>query len=386
MAGTTHDGQRAIIVGAGIGGLATAIALARRGWQVEILERAAEIGEAGSGLTVWANGLRALDVLGVGAQVRERAMADTDAGIRDPGGRWLTRTDTDALARRFGEVVMIPRTDLFEILRGALPPGSVRLGCAVTGVEHVDGGVEVAHSGGVATGDLVVGADGIHSAVRQAVFCGAPAPRYAGYTAWRMITAHPVPALHDGGQTWGRGERFGVIALPDDRVYMFGVADSAPGLRGPDGEYAEVRRRFGTWHDPIPALLDAVDPAAVLRHDIYELPPLSSYVLGRIALLGDAAHAMTPNMGQGANQGLEDAVTLAALLDRIDSVPAALAEYDRVRRPRTQDIARRSHRIGVLAQLSSAPAVFLRDSVLRLTPGRAMLGSFAPALTWHPPE
>ncbi|WP_280488053.1 hypothetical protein [Nocardia cyriacigeorgica] len=90
-------------------------------------------------------------------------------------------------------------------------------------------------------------------------------------------------------------------------------------------------------------------------------------------------------MGQGANQGLEDAVTLAALLDRIDSVPAALAEYDRVRRPRTQDIARRSHRIGVLAQLSSAPAVLLRDTVLRLTPGRAMLGSFAPALTWQPP-
>lgn len=180
MAGATHDGRRAIIVGAGIGGLATAIALARRGWQVQILERAAEIGEAGSGLTVWANGLRALDVLGVGAQVRARAMADTDAGIRDPGGRWLTRTDTDELARRFGEVVMIPRTDLFEILRGALPPDSVRLGCAVTGVDDLDGGVEVAYSGGVATGDLVVGADGIHSAVRHAVFSGAPAPRYAG--------------------------------------------------------------------------------------------------------------------------------------------------------------------------------------------------------------
>ncbi|WP_280471786.1 FAD-dependent oxidoreductase [Nocardia cyriacigeorgica] len=385
MTGTTHDGRRAIIVGAGIGGLATAIALARRGWQVQILERADEIGEAGSGLTVWANGLRALDVLGVGAQVRARAMADTDAGIRDPAGRWLARTDTDELARRFGEVVMIPRTDLFEILREALPPDSVRLGCAVTEVGHLDGGVEVVHTGGVATGDLVVGADGIHSAVRQVVFSGAPTPRYAGYTAWRMITAHPVPALHDGGQTWGRGERFGVIALPDDRVYLFGVADSAPGLRGPQGEYAEVRRRFGAWHDPIPALLDAVDPATVLRHDIYELPPLSSYVLGRVALLGDAAHAMTPNMGQGANQGLEDAVTLAALLDRIDSVPAALAEYDRVRRPRTQDIARRSHRIGVLAQLSSAPAVLLRDTVLRLTPGRAMLGSFAPALTWQPP-
>lgn len=385
MAETTHSGRRAIIVGAGIGGLATGIALARRGWQVEILERAAEVGEAGSGLTLWANGLRALDVLGIGARVRERAMADTDAGIRNPAGRWLTRTDTDELARRFGEVVMIPRTDLFEILHDALPPDSVRLGCAVTGVEHLSDGVEVTHSGGVSTADLVVGADGIHSAVRQAVFPGAPTPRYAGYTAWRMITAHPVPALHDGGQSWGRGERFGIIALPDDRVYMFGVADSAPGLRGPDGEYAEVRRRFGTWHDPIPALLDAVDPAAVLRHDIYELPPLSSYVLGRIALLGDAAHAMTPNMGQGANQGLEDAVTLAALLDRNASVPAALAEYDQVRRPRTQDIARRSHRIGVLAQLSSAPAVLLRDTVLRLTPGKAMLGSFAPALTWQPP-
>ncbi|MFE3446991.1 FAD-dependent monooxygenase [Nocardia sp. NPDC059180] len=382
---TNRDGsRRAIIVGAGIGGLATATALAQCGWQVEILERAAEVGEAGSGLTLWANGLRALDRIGLGAQVREQAMAETDAGIRNPVGRWLTRTDTAEMARRYGEVVMIHRYDLFDIMRRALPPDAVRLGCAVTGVEHRGDRVEVTHSGGVSCADLVVGADGIHSAVRKAVFPGAPEPRYAGYTAWRTITAHPVPELHDGGQTWGHGERFGIIALPDDRVYMFGVANSAPRLRGPDGEYAELRRRFGTWHDPIPALLDAVDPAAVLRHDIYELPPLSSYVLGRIALLGDAAHAMTPNMGQGANQGLEDAVTLAALLDRIESVPTALAEYDLVRRPRTQDIARRSHRIGVAAHVSSAPVVLLRDALLRLTPGRAMLRSFAPALTWQP--
>jgi 2-polyprenyl-6-methoxyphenol hydroxylase-like FAD-dependent oxidoreductase len=386
MAATRHTGQRAIIVGAGIGGLATAVALARRGWRIEILERAAAVGEAGSGLTLWANGLRALDRIGLGDLVRERAMADTDAGIRRPDGRWLTRTDTAELERRFGEVVMIPRADLFEILSSAVPAETVRLGCTVTGVEHADDQVEVVHSGGVSSADLVIGADGIHSAVRQTVFPGAPAPRYAGYTAWRMITAHPVPALHDGGQSWGRGERFGIIALPDDRVYMFGVANSAPGLRASDGEYAEVRRRFGAWHDPIPALLDAVAPGSVLRHDIYELPPLSSYVLGRVALLGDAAHAMTPNMGQGANQGLEDAVTLAALLDRSDAVPAALAEYDRIRRPRTQDIARRSRRIGIAAHLSSAPAVLVRDTLLRLTPGRAMLGSFAPALTWQPPE
>lgn len=377
--------RRVIVAGAGIGGLATAVALSRRGWDVEVLERADTVGEAGSGLTLWPNGLRALDAMDLGAAVRERTITETTAGIRDPRGRWLIRTDTDEMARRYGSTVMISRSDLFTILHRAVPEAGLRLRVTVSGIETGADRVRVVHSAGSSEADLVVGADGIRSAVRRWVCPEAREPRYAGYTAWRMITSRPVPALREGGETWGRGERVGIVALADGRVYMFGAADAPAGQRGPDGELAELRRRFGGWHDPIPALLDAIDEKDVLRHDIYELPALPTYVRGRVALLGDAAHAMTPNMGQGANQALEDAVTLAALLDRSVGIENALAEYDRVRRPRARSIATRSHYIGVVAQWDSILSR-IRDSALRLIPAGALMRGMGSVMAWEPPD
>lgn len=376
---------RAVVVGAGIGGLAAAVALRRRGWDVEIIERSAAVGESGSGLTIWSNGLRGLDSIGLGTRVRARAMAETAAGIRNPRGQWLIRTDTTELVRRYGDVVMIPRADLFDILRSAVDDLDVRVGIAVCGVEGHDRGARVMHEAGTSAADLIVGADGIHSEVRRWVCPQAAPPRYSGITAWRTITPPRVPPLRAGGQTWGHGEQVGMIPIADGRVYLFGAAVVPAGRRTPGDELGELRRRFGHWHEPIPSLLATVGEADVLRHDIYELPPLPTFVRGRVALLGDAAHAMTPNLGQGANQAIEDAVTLAALLDRRDDVDIALREYDRIRRPRTQAIARRSHRIGAVARLTSAPAV-ARDAALRMLPGRALIRGMGSALSWTPPD
>jgi 2-polyprenyl-6-methoxyphenol hydroxylase-like FAD-dependent oxidoreductase len=378
--------EKAIVVGGGIGGLAAARALIGRGWDVEVLERAPEFGEVGAGLSLWANGVRALDALGLGDRVRDRAMVETSGGIRDSAGRWLSRTDVDEVERRYGPVVMLHRADLLEVMREAVPAEALRVGAEVKDIRTAGDQVEVVHTGGVERADLVVGADGIHSAVRRSVWPGAPEPVYAGYTAWRLI-AEPSERIDLGGETWGRGERVGFATLPDGRVYLFGVASVPAGERndGGRGELAELKRRFGGWHDPIPELLNATDPDAVMRHDIYELPPLKTFVAGRVALLGDAAHAMTPNMGQGANQALEDAVTLAALLDSHADVESALVAYDKERRPRAQAIARRSHQIGVMAQWSWGPAAAARNLVLRLTPSSAMLRSLGPALSWKPP-
>lgn len=376
--------RTAIVVGGGIGGLATSVALLKRGWEVEVLERAPAFEEVGAGLSLWPNAVRALDALGLGEQVRAKALVEAAAGIRRVSGRWLSRTDTEEVARRYGPLVMIHRADLLDILRMAASAAALRAGVEVREVRPIRAAIEVAHDGGASRADLVVGADGIRSAVRRSLWPDAPEPRYAGYTAWRLI-ADPGTRVIAGGETWGRGERFGIAPLPDGRVYAFATANRPAGERSPRGELAELRDRFGDWHEPIPTLLHVASEEAVMRNDVEELPPLATYVSGRAALLGDAAHAMTPNMGQGACQALEDAVTLAALLDADPTVETALAAYDAERRPRAQWVARRSHRIGVIGQWSSAPAAALRAALMWMTPNSSLLRSLAPVLSWTPP-
>ena len=365
--------KKAVVVGGGIGGLAAAVALGRRGWQVEVLEQADRSAGAGAGLSLWPNALRALEELGLADAVRARAALGGPAGIRDRGGRWLSRTDTAEIGRRYGRVAMVHRADLLGILLDAVPGPALRHGVTVRGVRP-DG--TVLHSAGTSRGDLVVGADGIHSAVRRTLWPDAAPPRYAGYTAWQTVTA-PVP-VGDSSESWGHGERFGYAELADGRVYCFAVAN-AP--QGRDGEgLAGLRRRFAGWHDPIPALLAAAGPDEVLHHDLFDLPPLPTYVRGGVVLLGDAAHAMTPNLGQGACQALEDAVVLAAALDGGGGLPA----YDRQRRPRTRMVAARARRLGTVAQWAWPPAVALRNTALRLTPRSSFVRSLAPLVEWTP--
>ncbi|MBB5075012.1 FAD-dependent monooxygenase [Nonomuraea endophytica] len=365
--------MKVIIVGGGIGGLATAVALHQRGIQVEVLERAAEFTEVGAGLSIQPNGLRALDALGLGEHLRAGVLAGPPAGIRNSRGDWLIRNDVDDLKRRFGPWVTVHRAALIGLLRAAVPAEALRPGTAVQEVRP-DGTVR--HSGGVSTADVVVGADGVHSVTRGSLWPSLSSPRYVGYTTWRFI-APPQP-VEESVETWGRGERFGYLPMPDGRIYCYVMANAPAGS---DIGLNELRERFARWHRPIPALLESVAEEAVLQRDTHELPKLPTYVSGNVALLGDAAHAMTPNLGQGACQALEDAVTLAHTLDTLGP-RAGLAAYDRARRPRTQMIVRRSRQVGAPAHWTSTPMTTLRDAALPLLPKMFFNRSLTPTYTW----
>jgi 2-polyprenyl-6-methoxyphenol hydroxylase-like FAD-dependent oxidoreductase len=374
--------RTAVIAGGGIGGLAAAIALSRAGWQVEVLEQAPEFGEVGAGLTLWPNALRALDHIGLGDEIRATGRIEATAGIRDSRGRWLVSMDTSELDRRFGPTVALHRADLLKTLQAAVPAGALHAGTKITKVRLDGEGVVVTHSAGESKADLLVGADGLRSVVRGQFWPGSD-PRYTGFTAWRMVLDRPGERLSTGGQFLGRALEFGLLQLPRDQVYMFAGAIAPEGVTSPDGELAELLRRFGDWTEPIGELLAQVPPEHVLHHDLYRVPKLRTYTHGPVVLVGDAAHAMTPNMGQGGCQALEDAVTLGAVID--DDVPAALARYDSLRRPRTQSIARSSQAAGHVSMLKPAALVRLRDMAMRLMPASAMMRSFAKLFSWAPP-
>ncbi|WP_350276419.1 FAD-dependent monooxygenase [Kribbella sp. HUAS MG21] len=371
-------GRQALIVGAGLGGLATAIALRRRGWGITVFERAPELAEVGAGISLWPNAVRALDLLGVGDEVRAVGGIEAAAGFRDAAGRRLFRSDIAAIDELYGQTLMIRRPALLDILKAAVPSDAVTLDTevAVTGDRPT-----ITYDGREHTADLVVGADGIHSTVRSRLWPTAKRPEYAGYTTWRFIT----PPLHldaEASESWGRGERVGIFPLADGSIYSYLTASTPPGITYAD-DLTELRRRFGHWHDPIPAMLDSVTNDDVLHHDIYSLPPLPSYVSGRAALIGDAAHAMTPDFGQGGGTALEDAVELAEALDANPDVESGLRDYDVRRRRRTQAIARQSGWFGVFAQASGPLTSAVRDTAARLLPARIMLRSLRPMLTWH---
>jgi 2-polyprenyl-6-methoxyphenol hydroxylase-like FAD-dependent oxidoreductase len=356
-----------VIAGAGIGGLTLACALARGGRAVRVLEQAGALQPAGAGIALARNALRALAHIGLEALVREAGHPLLEAAICNHRGKTLLAAP---VPDTMGVTLAFARSDLQRVLLDAFP-GTVELGRRVVGYRQAvgAGAVEVLlETGETLEAELLVGADGLRSAVRRTMRGEEPV-RYAGYTSWRALV-DGWPAAVRFTESWGAGARFGIVPLRAGRVYWFAAADAPEGLRDPADAVGALRTRFARWHAPIDDLLAATPPERLLRTDIHDRRPVDSWVDGRVALLGDAAHPMTPNLGQGGCQAIEDAVVLADVLARHDDVSAALAGYERRRIGRANSFVARSYNFGRLAHLRAAPLRWLRDRALRAVPSR----------------
>lgn len=363
--------MKAILIGAGIGGLATAIALRKAGIETEIFERAAAIHEVGAGISLWANAIRALAQLGLGPAIHNRSVAYTRTAILRSGGRPIAGNSLAELAQSLGPVVIVlHRADLLSLLSEPVKD-AIRLNHQCTGFEQLADSVVARFSNGSeARGDILIAADGIRSAIRNQLHPGEPV-RYSGYAAWRSVTRFDATGLTE---SWGPGRRFGIVPMSGGLVYWFATRNAPQGETDPPGKSRQtLLEMFRDFHAPVPALIDATEESAILRNDVLDRAPLRSWGRGRVTLLGDAAHPMTPNLGQGGCQAIEDALVLARSLASHPSPDQALRAYETERIARTTPIVLRSRQIGAIAQIENPLACRIRDSLFSRVPAGVTL-------------
>ena len=357
----------------GIGGLCTAISLQNYGIAVEVYEQAPEPRAAGAGLTLWANAIRALRQMGADKAIATAYREDKGNAIHRWNGEVLSAIDAHILESQYGSVtIAVHRVDFMHALTAQVGD-VIHYGKRLTQYTQDANSITASFEDGTQTsGDILIGADGIHSIVRQQMFPDAY-PMFRGYAAWRAV----LPFAHSRvnqmwGETWGRGARFGIVPLSDERVYWFAPVNR-PQNSPFDDHKAALMEVYGNWHNPIPAIIDETPDDALLYNDIEDLDPLSTWIDGRAVLLGDAAHAMTPNMGQGACQAIEDAVALAEALRQYQHFEVAFDAYERKRLSHTRKVVMRSRKIGQMGQLSNPVLVKLRDTITRATPSSIAL-------------
>jgi salicylate hydroxylase len=369
---------RVAIIGGGIGGLTAANALLRAGVEVSVYEAAGELKEIGAGVALHANAMRVLRFIGVEEAVRKVA-GKTDYAVTRDGvsGRIISKTSRVRQVELQGiEPATVHRADLLDVLAAALPAGIASLGKKCVSVESGESSATARFADGTtAEADVIIGADGIHSAVRTALF-GPDAPRFTGKICYRSVI--PTAAVRggalsdvaaDNGQWLGphgtivlyplRGEELiNVVCHYDDDSYRHEswVTECAR---------AEVLERYAGWHQSLLRLFEAGD--TWYKWALYDRDPIPAWTSGRVTLLGDAAHPMLPYLGQGACQALEDGAVLAnALSDRrFASDPvAALASYELTRRPRASQVVLTARARGVSNHLPSRWAAMRRDAAI----------------------
>jgi 2-polyprenyl-6-methoxyphenol hydroxylase-like FAD-dependent oxidoreductase len=383
--------KHAAIIGGGIGGLTTAIALRKIGFEVNVYERATGLKEVGSGMSLWPNAVRSLQQIDpeilarltvAGRSLRRMLMKDEHGDciktLPLPSG------DCSGMA--------IHRAELQSALARSIPAHSIHLSHTFAHLEQRPNSVTLHFKNGAsAEADLVVACDGIHSAVRQSLGLKTKLSNRS-YTVWRGITnldpatdAIQLGLEHDGdfSESYGHGTRFGILRLGPGRIHWYATANNSllpPDLSNRDA----LQKLFSGWHSPVPELIANAESAfsTKVQDRLSTLP----WVVGRVALLGDAAHPISPNFGQGACLAIEDAVVLAACLQDHANLPRALRRYEHSRYPRCLEILFMSREAGRLAQFQNRALVHLRKYFIKFAPLSFTTFWFRRSCNFHPPS
>lgn len=368
--------MKTLIVGAGIGGLALAAHLRKAGHDLVVVEKTSTWKHVGYILGLWPNGIRTLEAFGFPELVQQVGMPEIDEYMRDQSGAILKRVAYQAIAQRYGPVVLLLRSDLHEALRKITQGIPIRFGTTVNALEQRQESVVVTLSdGSQEVFDLVVGADGIHSKMRELLF-GPVELSYTGLTMWIYLLppGSGIEVPPGPNDLFGPGTYVGVFPSKDGTLCIYFGLAVPPGQPDPlEQRIARLGKLFGTFGWIVPDILHSLcDPAAIFHDDINQLL-LEQWYEGRVVLLGDAAHAVAPTVGMGASMALEDAYVLAEELRRRETVEQALAAYVERRKPRVTNLRRASDFLNWFTLIKHPAAAWLRNTLVRSLPASLML-------------
>lgn len=359
------------IIGGGIGGLATAVGLQKLGINAHVYERTGSFKPLGAGIGIGSNVMLALQKLGVAGDILKSAMPLTEQRFLNGKFQVMNAIDFTMLKKRFGEEnITIERADLHNALFSAVDPDTFHFNKRVESFSQSNDQVELSFADGTKeTFDYVIAADGIHSIFRQTLVPNST-PRYAGYTCWRGITKNNDDVTpHVSSEAWSKKGRFGWAPLHNGDVYWFACINSeANNPVYEEFSKEDVADYFSFYSPVVERIIRETSDDYFLHHDIYDIKPLDTFVYNRICLLGDAAHATTPNMGQGAGQSIEDAYELMEAIDNTSTMKDACIQYDNIRVQKTKKVIQLSRQIGWAAQWDNSLLVGFRNRIFPLVP------------------
>ncbi|HSI84503.1 MAG: FAD-dependent monooxygenase [Candidatus Methylacidiphilales bacterium] len=384
--------MKIIIIGGGVGGLGAAIALQRVGLSVDVYEQAPQFAEVGAGLGVLSNAVRALEALGVDGGVRAEGFPLATGQFCTDSGRILKSIDFNMALDPHYPSYIAHRADLLRWLLDAVPAESLHPGhrCTAIDTSRADapgGKVLVTFDNGAQVeADAVIGADGFRSVIRTALW-GAQPQRYSGQVCYRGVCRYSLKEPHVIREIQGKGQRASPIALARDRVYWWAALNAPVGTSAADPVVTRRERlmaRYKDWPFEVPEVIAATPAEAILCNDLVDIAPIPHWTKGRVTLLGDAAHPMQPNLGQGACSSIEDAVVLGRHLAAWRNNPprtaadvsATFQAYEAERKPRTTRLVNESWQFGIPCLWSSPIAVFARNTLMALMPTSMLIKSF----------
>ncbi|MEJ7682972.1 MAG: FAD-dependent monooxygenase [Segetibacter sp.] len=358
------------VIGGGIAGLATAVALQQKGYNVKVFESASDIRDSGGGLVLAVNAVKSLRKLGIENAIRSVRREMPVFKVLDSKGKIISDMEDDFLIKTFGiNNIAISRNALLNALKSQVNDNCIETGKRAVNFHSFDNSIQIQFEDGTFYNtDYLIAAEGVHSNIRQQLLPNSK-PRYAGYTCWRAVIDTPASNQKFGFEALGKEGRCGITPLADNKTYWFAVVNAPRNSEAMKKMGAnELWQRFKNYPEPLPSLIKQTKDNEIIWSDIVDIKPISTFAFDNVLLVGDTAHATTPKMAQGACQAIEDAAVLLDILDKEQNIKTAFKQFEQRRVKRTHKIVKGSWTLGKISQLENPIMIALRNFLFRHIP------------------